>query len=377
MSSDIGLQLSEISRVYRTDFTIDKVFGTERSRLIRLTDGDQDFAWKTARDYSGTKIPRLVSVYDLLDRHYKDADYVVFPVPTLSQEGSVMDNVSFRSERHLVVEERGSSGENWYHVLCPWVDGDKFDGSPEMASRAGKTLARFHNDGMGIPIGMEDMNHLNPLEAYLLSGKLPPFDFERFEASARRMGGLIDKFLLRTGLLDYYSQARDQLFEEIGELGCSGNDVNVVMNHGDPGPSNFIFTPSGIKVIDPERLRPRSRLDDLFWGSLLFSIDLTHTLGGYAKFFGSFLINGKAVNEDIVRAFYRGYANVSPLTDAEKEYASLYSITEGLNVVHDYLKKRYDQGIDRPRNLWFSIFISLYYLRNRRELDVLVMDVVS
>lgn len=150
--------------------------------------------------------------------------------------------------------------DNHIYEFFRYVEGTRYDGSPESAREAGRRLAVFHKD----LADFQGPNEPSPLcfhDAALVRHHLDLLRSDKRTEAARRMKAVADELLLRY----------DKASVRVNQLGFRSWKRQVV--HGDWHPGNVLFEGHSIvAVVDFDSIRYSPAVTDLANGMLQFSI---------------------------------------------------------------------------------------------------------
>lgn len=150
--------------------------------------------------------------------------------------------------------------DNHIYEFFRYVEGTRYDGSPESAREAGRQLAVFHKDLADFP-GPDEPSPLCFHDAALVRHHLDLLRSDKRTEAARRMKAVAEELLLRY----------DKASVRVNQLGFRSWKRQVV--HGDWHPGNVLFEGHNIvAVVDFDSIRYSPAVTDLANGMLQFSI---------------------------------------------------------------------------------------------------------
>jgi Ser/Thr protein kinase RdoA (MazF antagonist) len=150
--------------------------------------------------------------------------------------------------------------DNHIYEFFRYVEGTRYDGSPEATREAGRQLAFFHKDLADFE-GRDEPSPLCFHDAALVRHHLKLLSSDKRTEAARRMQAVADELLLRY----------DKASVRVNQLGFRSWKRQVV--HGDWHPGNVLFEGHKlVAVVDFDSIRYSPAVTDLANGMLQFSI---------------------------------------------------------------------------------------------------------
>ncbi|MEO0511524.1 MAG: phosphotransferase [Planctomycetota bacterium] len=159
----------------------------------------------------------------------------------------------------------GSGQPAFAYEMFGFVNGKRFDRSPEAAAAAGRALAGFHRNAADLHTAPSpDEAFKPPTTCFHGIGVVP----QQLDMLATRLGRASEKTMrLCCGLRDAYSLARD----EVDGLGFETWPTQII--HGDWHPGNLVFRDRDIAaVLDLDSARLVPRVVDAASGAAQFSM---------------------------------------------------------------------------------------------------------
>jgi len=187
--------------------------------------------------------------------------------------------------------------DNHLYEFFRYVEGSRYDGSPEATREAGRQLAIFHKNLADFK-GRDEPSALCFHDAALVRRHLKLLSSDRRTERARRMQAVADELLLR------YNKASAR----VNQLGFPSWKRQVV--HGDWHPGNLLFEGHKVvAVVDFDSIRYAPAATDLANGMLQFSIvgDRPDPTQWSAHF-----------DRNRLFEFFRGYHEVTRLSERKR-----------------------------------------------------------